>query len=176
MYQNYIFDFYGTLVDIRTNESKPYLWKKMSELYTALGAVYTASELRRNFRRLEKEAECAWDAENVEIDLTKVFAELYRVKGVTCDETQARMTAITFRTLSRKYIRVYDGVVELLTELRARGKGVYLLSNAQTNFTRPEIDTLGLTEYFDDIFISSEQGYKKPSTVFFREAVREVWA
>ena len=26
MYQNYIFDLYGTLVDIRTNERKPSLW------------------------------------------------------------------------------------------------------------------------------------------------------
>ena len=30
MYQNYIFDLYGTLVDIHTNEKKAYLWKKMS--------------------------------------------------------------------------------------------------------------------------------------------------
>lgn len=29
-YQNYIFDLYGTLVDIRTNERKAYLWQKMS--------------------------------------------------------------------------------------------------------------------------------------------------
>lgn len=28
MYQNYIFDLYGTLVDIHTNEKKAYLWKK----------------------------------------------------------------------------------------------------------------------------------------------------
>ena len=30
MYQNYIFDLYGTLVDIHTNEKKAYLWKKLS--------------------------------------------------------------------------------------------------------------------------------------------------
>ena len=28
MYQNYIFDLYGTLVDIHTNEKKAYLWEK----------------------------------------------------------------------------------------------------------------------------------------------------
>ena len=27
-YENYIFDLYGTLVDIRTNEKKTYLWQK----------------------------------------------------------------------------------------------------------------------------------------------------
>ena len=31
MYKNYIFDLYGTLVDIRTDEGKNSLWKKMSE-------------------------------------------------------------------------------------------------------------------------------------------------
>ena len=30
MYQNYIFDLYGTLVDIHTNEKKAYLWKELS--------------------------------------------------------------------------------------------------------------------------------------------------
>ena len=35
MYQNYIFDLYGTLVDIHTNEKKAYLWKKMS-LFTGV--------------------------------------------------------------------------------------------------------------------------------------------
>lgn len=165
MYQNYIFDLYGTLVDIRTNESKPYLWQKMSEFYSAQGAVYTASGLKAEFRRLEKEAEQG--VENAEPDLTEVFAQLYRQRGVPCDRSQARLTAIMFRTLSRKFIRVYDGVKELLGELRTQGKGVYLLSNAQSDFTRPEIDMMGLTSYFDGIFISSEEGCKKPSTYFF---------
>ena len=76
------------------------------------------------------------------------------------------MTAITFRALSRKFLRAYDGAEELLKELRRRGKGIYLLSNAQTDFTRPEIEMLGLTGYFDGIFISSEQGCRKPSPRF----------
>ena len=45
MYLNYIFDFYGTLAHIRTDEEKPYLWEKMSEIYAALGARYTAEDI-----------------------------------------------------------------------------------------------------------------------------------
>ena len=30
MIQNYIFDLYGTLVDIHTDESMPALWKRMA--------------------------------------------------------------------------------------------------------------------------------------------------
>lgn len=168
MYRNYVFDFYGTLADIRTDEEDPRLWKKMSEIYGALGAGYGARELQSAFRRLEREERDRLGTEEAEPDLTKVFALLYHEKNVLCDMSQATMTAITFRALSRKLLRVYDGVEELLGELRSRGKRVYLLSNAQKDFTRPEIGMLGLTRYFDGIVLSSEQGCKKPSPAFFR--------
>lgn len=86
MYDNYIFDLYGTLADIRTNEEKPYLWRKMSELYTSLGAAYTASGLRTGFRRLEREYAGRMRGEArgseqedllAEPDLTEVFRGLF---------------------------------------------------------------------------------------------------
>lgn len=193
MYRNYIFDFYGTLADIRTDEEKPYLWEKMSEIYSAFGASYTPEELGQAFRKLEREeAERAFGrlegnvdktvfnipgqetgkklgAEEAEPDLRRVFARLYEQKGALCDTSLAKVTAVTFRALSRDFLRVYDGVRELLGELKRQGKGVYLLSNAQTDFTRPEIEMLGLTGYFDGIFISSEQGCRKPSPLFFHK-------
>lgn len=179
MYRNYIFDLYGTLADIRTDEENPWLWEKMSEIYRALGADYSPWELKGTFRKTEsmervmtgRGNDCG-DAENpagenAETDLTKVFSALYHKKGITCDACIIKMTAITFRALSREYLRLYDGVEELLRELRRRGKGVYLLSNAQSDFTRPEIEMLGIGHYFDGIFLSSECGYKKPSAMFF---------
>lgn len=39
VYKNYIFDFYGTLVDILTDEKDPALWDKLAQLYQAYGAV-----------------------------------------------------------------------------------------------------------------------------------------
>lgn len=174
MYDNYIFDLYGTLVDIRTNEEKAYLWQKMSELYSSLGAAYASGELRREFRRLEKEElrrlqDGYADRSDVlaELDLTKVFQALFREKNVPCDRQTAGMMAIFFRTLSRKFLRVYDGVEDTLRELRGRGKHLYLLSNAQSDFTRPELEMLGLKKYFDGILISSEEGCRKPCPAFF---------
>lgn len=177
MYQAYIFDLYGTLVDIRTNEEMPYLWKKMSEIYASMGAFYEPEELRLEMRRMEeaqtemlqkKLLSGAGDEEDrAEPDLTKVFAGLYEQKGCTVTQELARMTAITFRTLSRQRLRVYAGVKETLTELHRKGSQIYLLSNAQRDFTRPELDMLGLTGYFDGVMISSEEGVKKPSGLFF---------
>lgn len=176
MYDHYIFDLYGTLADIRTNESKVSLWRKMSEVYTAMGASYDSAGLRREFRRLERDSAQKLQMESeasgrgdilAEPDLTEVFQQLYRIKGVSCERQQAQMTAIFFRTLSRVYLRSYDKVKETLQELRSRGKGVYLLSNAQSDFTRPELELLGLTDCFDGIVISSEEGCKKPCAAFF---------
>lgn len=46
-YENYIFDLYGTLVDIHTDEEKTELWEKLAQFYGYYGAVYTAEELKK---------------------------------------------------------------------------------------------------------------------------------
>ena len=98
----------------------------MSEIYSSMGAVYSPMELEKEFRRLElqqKEILCAKEEQDsVETDLTAVFARLYTNRGIECGEQLAKMTAVTFRTLSRQKLMVYDGVKETLAELKQRGK------------------------------------------------------
>ena len=50
-YKNYIFDLYGTLIDINTNEWSAQLWKKMAILY----GYYGQHHLGRLVRRLLEE-------------------------------------------------------------------------------------------------------------------------
>lgn len=173
MYQNYIFDLYGTLADIRTDEDKPYLWKKLAEIYASFGAIYSPAELKREFRRLEQKEKTALGGKDAEPDLRRVFTGLYRQKDITCDDAQAKMTAVFFRTLSREKLALYDGVEAFLKELKRRGKGVYLLSNAQADFTEPELSMLGIVSYFDGIFLSSKQGVKKPAPAFFNGLLKQ---
>lgn len=176
-YDAYVFDLYGTLADIRTREDKPALWRKMAELYASLGAPYSPGQLQESYERKVRLAGERVQAAGVkqygpdflgEPDLTEVFRALYRERGVSCGRERAAMTANVFRMLSRQKLKVYDGVKETLEALRRAGKGVYLLSNAQSDFTRPEIELLGLAPCFDGILISSEEGCRKPSPVFFR--------
>ena len=57
MYNNYIFDLYGTLIDINTDEWNDDLWKKIAILYAYKGAHYTYDELsylHRKPLRLQK--------------------------------------------------------------------------------------------------------------------------
>lgn len=80
MYKNYIFDFYGTLVDIRTDEEMPALWKKMAELYSCYGADFKPHMLREEYLMLVHDEENMLREKNhveyPEINLGRVFARL----------------------------------------------------------------------------------------------------
>ena len=183
MYKNYVFDLYGTLVDIRTNENKAYLWKKLSEFYALYGAHYEPAQLKQVFNKcVRDEEQKLYDSmkkqdginhiSDVEIKLENVFINLFNQKGVKADKTLAIHTGQMFRVISMKYEKVYEGVFELLDELKRAGKDIYLLSNAQYIFTAYELDALGLSEYFKGIMISSEEGCKKPSYRFYNTLLK----
>lgn len=185
IYQDYIFDLYGTLVDIRTDEEQRMLWDKMRLLYGGHGAVYTAEELRLLYKKLvsEKEEKAGHKARTrnhmaderlyahesyPEIPIGDVFRELYMTRGIVPSEELVLYTGQLFRILSTRHIRLYEGARELLRQLRERGRGVYLLSNAQRIFTEQELRYLQIEDCFDGILISSDYGVKKPDERFFR--------
>ncbi|MCD7760987.1 MAG: HAD family hydrolase [Clostridiales bacterium] len=172
MYRNYIFDLYGTLVDIHTDEEKDALWRTLCVLLAEQGVCYRPEELRmayhgqvqlqaRTLRRLGRAAE-------PEVDIGAVFRQLYAARGYAATDQEIATLARTFRRLSTEKLRLFDGTEQLLRELRERGKRIYLLSNAQALFTRPELDILHLKDAFDGILLSSEAGCKKPDSQFYR--------
>ena len=172
-YRNCIFDLYGTLVDIHTDEDAPQLWEAMAEYYQERGAAYRPGERHTAYldavRRAEGAASSTHDAHEAhpEIQIEYVFQQLFQAKGAGADLEQAVQAGRRFREVSTEYIRLYEGAAELLRTLRERGQGVYLLSNAQGIFTRMELDRLGLTPLFDRIYLSSDYGVKKPDRRFF---------
>lgn len=173
-YRHCIFDLYGTLVDIHTDERSLRLWVRMAEAYRRHGAVYQPEELRDAYFRLVGELERNTPRQgddheaHPEIKLESVFQRLYQEKGADCGLETAICTGQLFRRHSTDYLRLYDGAAELLDSLRAQGCGVWLLSNAQAIFTRWELKRLGLDSLFDGVYLSSDYGCKKPDSRFFR--------
>lgn len=178
-YKNYIFDLYGTLLDIETNENSASLWKKMAALYSVYGADYTPASLKKSYLAMVRQEEAAIGGDYPEIRLETVFKRLY-------DEAPARheselvpqtgfvpFMANAFRIISRKKCRVYRNTIPVLENLKAKGSGIYLLSNAQRIFTMPEIEKAGLKGYFDGIYISSDKGIRKPDTRFMQSLLDE---
>ena len=92
MYHNFIFDLYGTLVDIHTNENKTSLWKRLALFYSFQGASYTGRELRNRYRQLETAASKVPSSYTCpEICAADIFRTLYVEKGI--QPTEALLTA-----------------------------------------------------------------------------------
>ena len=169
-YRAYLFDLYGTLADIHTDEGKPAFWRKMTDVFRSYGADYEARELRNSYfteiSRQEKERR--QEGHEIEIDLDTVFTELLGKKGIKVEKEEIQRIARSFREASRTHLRAYAHAKEVLQRLRRQGKKVYLLSNAQSLFTMDELRQLELDDQFDDILISSDCGYKKPDPIIFK--------
>ena len=176
--ENVVFDLYGTLVDIRTDEHGKGCWERTAEIFRENGAEYLPKELEKRYFEVVSELEHKTNIDlkeaYPEIDILRAFRILYREKGASADGELAEKTAVGFRRASTKFIRLYPNVVRLLSGLSEEGARVILLSNAQAAFTRPELRRLGLDGLFDKIFLSSDFGIKKPDLRFFGAALKDL--
>lgn len=161
---NFLFDLYGTLADIKTDEEMQSLWLGFSWL---LGESDT-KKVKDEYHAICKKYAEARAHKFVEFDLLRVFEEMIENRGA--DKAKAKEAAREFRLLSREKLRLFPHIVEILEGLKERGAGVYLVSNAQACFTKDELDELGITKLFDGILISSDAGVKKPDTEIFNIA------
>ena len=102
MYKNCVFDLYGTLIDINTDEWSIELWEKMAVYYGYKGAIYTAEELNEEYGKLvEAEKKAVHrrhkDYSVIDIKIDKVFKKLYNQKGVKVTKAVVEQTCAVFR-------------------------------------------------------------------------------
>lgn len=175
-YTDLIFDLYGTLVDIHTEEND-LAWEKTALYFGYYGAQYTGELLKTDFEsvmtRLESDAGQSYEV-FPDIPFDAVMAALFRAKGITENaDTLGLNAAQVFRIASTDYIRLYDGVLDALRILRDKGYRLWLLSNAQRAFTAYELQLLGLGPQFDGVYLSSDYRCRKPDGRFFRALLDE---
>lgn len=175
MYTDLIFDLYGTLVDIHTEENDD-VWEKTALYFGFYGANYSGEELHAAFDAAmrQREAKAGQSYECFpEIPFEQVMAQLFREKGIADADCLGVNAAQLFRITSIEYIRLYPWVREALAYLRQKGCRLWLLSNAQQVFTAYELRLLGLEEMFDGIYLSSDYGCRKPDVRFYRALLEE---
>ena len=176
MYTDLIFDLYGTLVDIHTEETDE-VWEKTALYFGYYGAHYTGDELKTAFEtQIQKRKATAGQSYECfpDIPFHEVMADLFRAKGILTNADDLGIHAAQlFRIASTEYIRLYPHVLESLAKLRKNGHRLWLLSNAQEMFTKYELNHLGLADAFDGIYLSSSFGFRKPDTRFFRALLEE---
>ena len=175
-YADLIFFFFGTLVDIHTEENA-LVWEKTAIFFGFYGAHYTGEELKTAFcaAMSRREAQAGQSYECFpDIPFEQVMEELFRDKGIEGNaDALGIQAAQLFRISSIEYIKLYPHVPEALAKLRGKGYRLWLLSNAQRVFTAYELRHLGLGEQLDGIYISSDYGCRKPDLRFYNALLTE---
>lgn len=168
MYKNIVFDVYGTLIDISTDEYDVATWQKMADALAFYDVNYTAEELKKAyFDGCDLQMKLNEKCDHPEIDVVDVFRRIFEAKNKKASKTLATHLAQVFRAFSTRKLRLYDNVTETLAQLKKAKKKLYILSNAQRCFTRPELVKLGLAKYFNGIIYSSDYKCAKPSAELF---------
>ena len=175
-YTDLVFDLYGTLVDIHTEETD-LVWEKTAFYFGFYGANYTGPQLKAAFeaalRRREAVAGQSYEC-FPDISFEEVMAELFRERGITENaDTLGINAAQLFRISSLDYIKLYPHVLEALAKLRKAGYRLWLLSNAQAIFTAYELRLLGLGDQLDGIYLSSNYQCRKPDLRFYNALISD---
>lgn len=164
------FDLYGTLIDIRTEEGSVATTRQFERWVAAVhGPAAAAREVHHplfgDVRRARAPGPFG------EPDLGPVIAaHLAEVLGRTASAADVAAAAIAFRAASRTRFAPVAGAAEALRLLAGRFR-LALVSNAQSLFTRPELDELRIAEFFDPVVLSSEVGVRKPGPEIFARAL-----
>lgn len=174
-----LFDLYGTLIDILTDEYRPELWEALSRFLRYEGLRVEGEKLKEAYFSSVQSSQEQSAEEHPEIDVEAIFREILRSLGRPLrsrHRSHAHLsTTVTklFRALSIVKFGPYPDALDALKTLKPAFK-LGLISNAQRLFLETEMEWAGLSPLFDALVVSSDHGVTKPDGRLFSEAVRSL--
>lgn len=168
-----LFDLYGTLIDIETDESLEEIYRGIAHFLTYQGIQLHRWEVRDRYYQIMKEQKKAGGEEFPEIDVEAIWNALLRKEGVNAAPARRRLALVLaqiYRGISRKRLQLYPEVKRVLDELRASYR-LALVSDAQPCYALPEMEAVGLQGYFDPLIISAPYGFRKPDRRLTEQAL-----
>jgi putative hydrolase of the HAD superfamily len=171
-----LFDLYGTLIDIETDESLEEIYRCIAHFLTYHGVYLHRWEVRDLYYRIMQEQREQSREEHPEIIVKAVWSAFLQEQGVRPGQERVQLAttlAQIHRAVSRKRLRLYPGVKEVLDLLHASYR-LALVSDAQPCYVHPEIRAVGLEGTFDPIVISADYGFRKPDRRLFQAGLDDL--
>lgn len=169
-----LFDLYGTLIDIRTDEDDPWVYQMLSRFLSYHSVRVKPEELKDAFNTGVKEYMRKSAEACPEVDVYMVFKEIMRRYGDgEYPECSISDVSVLFRSLTIRSFGLFPRVKESLESISSKCR-VALVSDAQWVFTEPEIATAGLDRFFEHRVLSSRFGFKKPDRRLFDIALGKI--
>jgi len=168
-----LFDLYGTLIDIETDESLEEVYRGIAHFLTYQGVYLHRWEVRDRYYRIMKQQREESGEEYPEIDVEAIwntFLEQEGMKAAAARRDLGRILVQLYRGISRKRLQLYPDVKRVLDDLQPHYR-MALISDAQPGYALPEIKAVGLDGYFDPIIISADYGFRKPDARLFAKSL-----
>jgi len=168
-----LFDLYGTLIDIETDESLEEIYRGIAHYLTYQGVYLHRWEVRDRYYQIMKQQKEESGEEFPEIDVEAIwnaFLEQEGIKPPPARRDLARILAQLYRGISRKRLQLCPDVKMVLDDLQPHYR-MALVSDAQPGYALPEIKAVGLDGYFDPIILSAYYGFRKPDTRLFAKSL-----
>jgi putative hydrolase of the HAD superfamily len=90
------------------------------------------------------------------------------------DPDLAVRTAVSYNAYRKKYFSPFPGAIDLLRDLKARGKKLGIVTNGVSETHHENIALLQIAQYFDAIFLADEVGMMKPDPLLFAHACQKL--
>ncbi len=161
-----IFDYYNTLIDIRTDEEKQEVFRFLSLYLQYYGVNMNEQTLRAALDHEKRQYLKTKDEAYPEVDLEIVFGNILQKEGI-CNPFGAESCCKLFRLLSRERFQLFPDSLPVLKEIKRNGHPMAVVSDAQKVFCLEEGEMLGLNQFFDHIVLSTQYGFRKPDPRLF---------
>ena len=167
-----IFDLYGTLVDIWTDEDDLSVYYSLCKFLHYYGVFFEPEELAARYQEsaaahlLDHPGPCG------EIDVFLVFEDILSA-GLRKSPERALVICLArlFRSLSTNRLGLFPDALPALEKLGTNYR-LGLVSDAQWVFSEPEIRFLGLEKYLETVVLSSRYFVRKPAPQIYSHALR----
>jgi putative hydrolase of the HAD superfamily len=173
-----LFDINGTLIDIETDEGLEEIYRAIAHFLTYQGISLHRWEVRDLYfemmqqqRKTSHEAYPEWDAVELWREIIRRTATDY-TRSLPAEKLAQLplFLAELHRGIARKRLRLFPAVKEALDLLRPHYQFA-AVSNAQSAYATPELQAVGLLDYFQSVIISGDYGYCKPDIRLFQHAL-----
>lgn len=187
-----LFDLYGTLIHIETDENLPEIYWHIARYLSYHRIKLDGSELQERYFDLMKKQKRASHETYPEMDARAIWRDIlshgshhfrpedFADEGVEKQnkvakrrERLARELVKLHRALSRKLIERYPGAKGLLQSI-ADDYRLGIVSDAQRDFASPEMRITKIRKYFPVRTISGDYGYRKPDPRLFLQTCAQL--
>lgn len=165
-----LFDFYATLIDIKTDDDDQRVWDGVAGYVSQTAGPVDSGALRHAYEsRLRLQLSTSAER-HPEVQVTDAMRDALLEMNEHVPGSVVDPVVRVFRSLSMRRFRTFSDTIPVLEHLRKRYR-LGLVCDGQRVFFQDELDRAGLSAMFEVVVCSSDHPFHKPDVRMFQIAL-----